>query len=90
MIPVKQDQLRQKGKKQFKGKQYSLGIDEPTVSFFVKIMKIVAICFPCIEFMPKLSTVFYIFRNCQKLNNVRSSIPSKCYAKDTHRLTHRF
>ena len=50
-----------KRQEKFKSKRHSLGIDDPTIFVSVKIMKIAATCFSCVE----ISTSFvYIFRNC--------------------------
>ena len=57
MILAKQDQLQQRGEKKFKSKQYW----RSNIFIFVKIMKIAAICFWCVEFMPKISTVFRLY-----------------------------
>ena len=54
MILAKQDQLQQRGEKKFKSKQYW----RSNIFIFVKIMKIAAICFQCIELMLK---DFYVF-----------------------------
>ena len=72
-----------KRQEKFKSKQYSLVIDDPTLLLW-KLWKLQLFVSDVSNLCQDVSTFFvYIFRNCWKLKNVRSSIPSKCYTKDT-------